>query len=175
MITIICGTNRPNSNSSKVAKYYGSQLAAKGVDYQYFSLEDVPQDVFVKTMYDGNTHEGLNAIQDNILKKATKFVFVYPEYNGSYPGILKAFIDATDIVNCWHNKKAALVGVAAGRAGNLVGLDQFTTVLNHIKINVLHNKLPMSGIDGILDEHGNVVNEESVKVINQQIDLLLDF
>ena len=40
---------------------------------------------------------------------------VMPEYNGSFPGILKLLFDTTDIKRCWWHKKAALVGVASCR------------------------------------------------------------
>ncbi len=175
MITIICGTNRPNSNSSKVAKFYSSQLKLKNIEHNYFSLEDMPQDLLNNEMYADNQHTEMNAIQNDILKKATKFIFVFPEYNGSFPGVLKAFIDASDIVGCWHNKKACLVGVAAGRAGNLRGMEHFTNILNHIRINVLHLKIPLSGITGLLNEDGEITNTETISMIDQQIELFNQF
>ena len=175
MITLICATNRPGSNSSKVARFYQQRLEAAGVDHHYFSLEDFPQDLLNNDMYKYNTHADLVRIQDEVLKPATKFIFVMPEYNGSFPGVLKAFIDSSDIAACWHNKKACMVGVAAGRAGNLRGMEHFTNILGHIKIDVLHLKIPISGVGGVLDEDGNISVPEIVSLIDEQIGLLQNF
>ncbi|MCB0502416.1 MAG: NAD(P)H-dependent oxidoreductase [Bacteroidetes bacterium] len=175
MITIFCGTNRPGSYSSKVAKFYSKQLTDKGIEHNYFTLEDMPQDLLKNDMYDGNRSEAMLAIQEKFLQPASKFVFVYPEYNGSFPGVLKAFIDASDIKKCWHNKKACLVGVSAGRAGNLRGMEHFTNILNHIRINVLHLKIPMSGIENVVDDTGNIAVPETISLIHQQIELFQEF
>ena len=175
MITIFCGTNRPGSYSSKVAKFYSKQLELKGIEHNYFTLEDMPQDLLNNSMYNSDRSQALIDIQEKVLKPTSKFIFVYPEYNGSFPGVLKAFIDASDIAGCWHNKKACLVGVAAGRAGNLRGMEHFTNILNHLRINVLHLKIPMSGIGSVVNDAGEVIIPEMVSLINQQIDLLQEF
>ena len=125
MLTVICGTNRPESFSGKVAGFYSSRLRAKQMEHRVFSLFDMPQDLLNNEMYVSAVHPYLIRIQDEILKPATKFIFIFPEYNGSFPGMLKAFIDASDIVDCWHGKKACLVGVSSGRAGESAGYGTF--------------------------------------------------
>lgn len=176
MITLLCGTNRPESYSGRVADFYSERLSLKGVEHTQFSLLDMPQDLLNNAMYDDDvTHPGLERIQDEILIPATKFILVFPEYNGSFPGVLKAFIDASDIKRCWHNKKACFVGVSAGRAGNLRGMEHLTNIFNHMKINVLHLKIPISRVESVVNDAGQVTVPETVRLIDQQIDLLLDF
>jgi NAD(P)H-dependent FMN reductase len=175
MITLICGTNRPGSMSGKVAAFYRTRLEKKHVEHRFFSLFDMPQDLLNNRMYDYNSHPEMIRIQEEILIPASKFIFVFPEYNGGFPGILKAFIDASDIRACWHNKKACLVGVSSGRAGNLRGMEHFTNLLNHMRINVLHLKIPISSIGSVMDEAGQLTAEETVALIDRQIDLLNEF
>lgn len=175
MITVLCGTNRPGSYTSKVAAFYRDRLRLKNVEHQFFSLEDMPQDLLTNDMYTFNQHPGMNKIQQQFLQPTSKYVIVFPEYNGSFPGVLKAFVDASDIKACWHNKKACLVGVSAGRAGNLRGMEHLTNILNHMRVNVLHLKIPMSGIGGVVDADGQVIVPEIVGLIDQQIDLLTEF
>ena len=43
-----------------------------------------------------------------IVTKTDKFIFVIPEYNGSFPGVLKVFIDACSFPESFYEKKAAL-------------------------------------------------------------------
>lgn len=175
MITVLCGTNRPGSYSDKVAQYYCKQLESKQLDFKYFSLENIPRDLLVSEMYDGNHNIAMNDIEAQYLKPATKFVFIFPEYNGSFPGVLKAFIDASDLANCWHHKTACLIGVAEGRAGNLKGMDHFTSILNYIKINVLHMKIPISGVSNVISEDCEMLNEEIAGLIDEQIELFKKF
>lgn len=175
MITLISATNRPGSYTEKVAAVYRERLQLKNIPFQYFSLLDMPQDLLNNSMYDKPRNQQMVALEQSVLIPASKFVFVMPEYNGSYPGILKAFIDASDIKQCFHNKKAALVGVADGRAGNLRGMDDFTNVLNHMKINVLHLKIPISNIVAQFNENGQFTAQETVGLIDRQIDSLLYF
>ena len=68
-----------------------------------------------------------------------------------------------------------MVGVAAGRAGNLRGMEHLTNIFNHMKINVLHLKIPISDVSNQLDENGDVHNKEIDALIDKQIELLLDF
>jgi len=49
---------------------------------------------------------------------------VLPEYNGSYPGVLKYFIDMLKFPESFENKPAAFVGVANGQWGALRAVEQ---------------------------------------------------
>ena len=45
MITIISGTNRKDSNTLKVAKYYQKELSKRGLVTELFSLLDLPENL----------------------------------------------------------------------------------------------------------------------------------
>ncbi len=167
MITIISGTNRKGGNSLKVSKFYQAILKEKGLNSQVLDLCALPVD-FVKNMYGNHTTEVTKIIKENIAD-VSKFIFVIPEYNGSYSGAVKLFMDGIS-PSFFNHKSAMLVGVASGRAGNIVGLEQFTTVLNHLKVEVLSNKVLISQVDTLLDESGMINNTVSIGVIEEQID-----
>jgi len=175
MITIISGTNRPGSYTEKVAQVYLKRVEAAGLSAQLLALTDMPQDLLTNDMYDGPKNAAMQQLEEQYLIPATKFVFIAPEYNGSFPGVLKAFIDASNLKACFHNKKAALVGVADGRAGNLRGMEHLTNILNHMKINVLHLKIPVSNVSKHFDEQGAFVSQEAIKLMDMQIEMLDKF
>jgi chromate reductase, NAD(P)H dehydrogenase (quinone) len=166
MITIIAGTNRKGSNSKKVALQYQKLLQEKNIESKLLALEDV--NIFERTT-------AFETIENDFLKAAEKFIFVLPEYNGSYPGILKLLIDNSDINKVWPNKKALLVGVASGRAGNLRGMEHFTGALMHIKMIVHHNRLPISSVHTLLNETGEITDAGTLKTINVQLDEFINF
>lgn len=173
MLTVISGTNRPNSMTELVADVYNSILSNKQVEHKYLKLTQIPPSFLHDNMY-AERMGGFKAIQDNYIKLATKFIIISPEYNGSIPGFLKLFIDACEVKPCYHNKKACITGVASGRAGNLRGLDHLTNILSHLKITVHPNKLPISSIGNLVDEKGNL-SMDTKAVIEQQIDGFIEF
>lgn len=165
MYTIISGTNRVGSHTEKVAKEYHRILKEKNIDAGIFSLKNL--DVLHRS-------PEILKIEAEILIPTKKFIFIIPEYNGSYPGVLKTLIDNSDIKNVWQFKKALLTGVATGRAGNLRGMDHLADTLHYLKMNVHYNKLPISVIDKVMDENGHL-NKETLRVINDQISDFIDF
>lgn len=168
MITILSGTNRKNSNSLKVANVYQQLFQNNGLKSQVLDLAEVSND-FVLNMYNNHTEEVEQVIQKYV-SDVHHFVFVIPEYNGSFTGAVKLFMDGIS-PKYFNHKSAMLVGVASGRAGNIVGLSQFTTVLNHVKVEVFSNKVLLSGIDGLLDESGKMTNENQLEIIQNQIEI----
>lgn len=172
-ITIISATNRPNSSTEKIAQYYQSQLKLKGIPVSILDLKTLPPEFVISDLY-GERSDAFQAIIDKYIANETKFIFVAPEYNGSFAGILKLFLDAIPPKH-WLDNKACLVGVASGRAGNLIGLEHLTTILNHLKIHVYHHKLPISLVDKLLNVSGNVVDELTQKVIDSQLEGFLKF
>jgi chromate reductase len=165
MYTIISGTNRVGSHTEKVAKEYQRILSKKNIDARIFSLKNL--DVLHRS-------PEIQKVETEILIPTKKFIFIVPEYNGSYPGVLKSLIDNSDIKKVWHFKKALLTGVATGRAGNLRGMDHLSDVLHYLKMNVHYNKLPISVIDKVMDESGHL-DEETLRVINSQVSDFIDF
>ena len=172
-ISIFSTTNRTNSYTLKMAMVYKQLLEEQGLKPGLFSFVDLPQNIaFAETF--GKRSETFQQIISDYIESSDKFVFVAPEYNGSYPGILKVFLDAIH-PKYWTEKKAAIIGVSQGRAGNLRGIEQLTLILNHLKMNVHYDKLPFSGIDKLFDDSGNLTNEDTLKVLKKQVAGFLEF
>jgi NAD(P)H-dependent FMN reductase len=173
MITIIAATNRPNSNTLKVAKYYQRQLKEKGAAASLFSLEHLPMDVLNTDMY-GKRSEAFQKIQ-NMIDQTEKFLFVMPEYNGSYPGVLKVLIDACNFPDSFYDKKAALVGISSGKYGNIRGVDHFTGVCHYIHLHILPLRLHIPNIKTELDAEGNLTQADTIRFTNEQIEKFIKF
>ena len=165
MYTIISGTNRLNSHTEKVAIEYQKILKEKNIEASIFSLKNI--ELLKK-------NPTFSAIEASLLVPAQRFIFIIPEYNGSYPGVLKAMIDISD-VRTWWWKKALLTGISTGRAGNLRGMDHLSDSLQHLNMFVHPNKLPISIIDKVMDEKGVIYNEFTLQAINIQLDEFIKF
>ena len=90
-IVVIVGTNRVGSNSKKIALYIAAKYETEGCTVQVIDLADLPSELLSPTVYKEKP-ESFTAFHDPILN-ADGVVFVVPEYNGSFPGILKFYID----------------------------------------------------------------------------------
>ncbi len=169
---IISGTNRPKSNSLKVSEAYCEELLNLGVNCNLLNLEDLPRDFVFSDAY-GERSEEMQSWIDELIQPASHFVFVVAEYNGSFPGILKAFIDCLPPA-VFHHKKASLIGLSSGHSGALRAQDQLTSILNYLKVNVHYSKPKFSGIDRMLKEDG-ALNDLIIEKIKEHVALSLEF
>ena len=166
MYTIVSGTNRAGSNTLKVAKEYQRFLKEKGIDANLLSLEGL--DLL-------NPNGQYHQIEKDIIIPTRKFLFIIPEYNGSYPGILKLLFDTGKSHSTWWHKKALLTGVSTGRAGNVKGMEHLSSVLNYLKITVYPDLLPISAVDTLMDVKGRFTDADTIKVINNQLDSFINW
>lgn len=170
--TIITGTNRPNSNSEKIAQTYAAALHNAGGEGRVLKLTDLPRDFVFTDMWDERSAE-MQSIIDTYMVTASKYVFVVPEYNGGFPGVLKAFIDCVP-PKIFQGKKAGLVGLSSGKAGGLRPMDQLSNVMNYLKVSVLYAKPKLSEIELLLKE-GDLKDERANELIRQHVQLMIDF
>src|SRR5690606_33686048 len=142
MNLIISGTNRERSNSLKIAKYYQQELQRKGESWELLSLSDLPSDITVTDLY-GKRSEAFKSIQA-LVSAAQKFVFIIPEYNGSFLWILKVFIDACSFPASFFHKKATPVVVSSGDSVDIRVVDDHTGICNYMRMHVLSKKIHIS-------------------------------
>jgi chromate reductase len=173
MVTIISGTNRPGSSTLKLAKYYRKILGEKGLHAEILSLNELPANLIETDLY-GKRSPEFQLIQDRITG-TQKFLFIIPEYNGSFPGVLKLFIDACSFPESFYDKKAALVGLSAGKYGNIRGIDHFTGICHYIHLNIMPLKIHIASIKAELDTNGDLFKEDTVKFTNEQMDKFITF
>jgi chromate reductase len=173
MITIISGTNRPHSNTLKIAKYYQKSLLKRGMDTRLFSLEELP-DCLIKTDLYGKRSEAFKPIQE-MVSKTEKFLFIIPEYNGSFPGVLKTFIDACEFPTSFYNKKACLVGISSGKYGNIRGIDHFAGICSYLHLNVMPLRLHLSSIKLEMNNSEDLFKEDTLKFTDEQMDKFIAF
>ncbi len=173
MLTIIAGTNRTGSSTLKLAVYYQKKLLEKGVEARVLSLEELPENLLKTDLY-GKRSGAFIPIQE-LISASDKFIFIIPEYNGSFPGSLKLFIDACNFPDSFFDKKAALVGISSGKYGNIRGVDHFTGVCNYLNMHVFSLKLHIPFIRKELDANGNLTEADTIKFTDEQMERFLKF
>ena len=175
MITIVVGTNRTNSVSAQIAEYYKAILSTKTDEsIQIVDLAELPGDFIGNALYEHNgKNEAFNEIREKV-QSANKLVFVVPEYNGSFPGVLKAFIDGFKYPEGIRDKKGAMIGVSSGVQGSLIAMSHLTDIFNYLGMHVLALKPKLSGIERNFDGK-RITNELYNTLLHQQAEKLVAF
>jgi NAD(P)H-dependent FMN reductase len=180
MITVIQATNRPDSNTEFIARHI-VQLLEEIYDGQvgYISMVDIPPEILTHGIYEKqDLPEKLVLIQDQLMVPAQKFIWLLPEYNGSFPGILKLFIDAISVRrydDTFKLKKSMLIGVATGRSGNIRGMDHLAGILIHMKSVVYPRLLPVSKVNELMDNEGRINHAPTLKTLEDHLKGFLHF
>jgi chromate reductase len=173
MVTVISGTNRPNSNTLKIAKYYQKSLLKKGLEVNLFNLESLPDSLIKSDLY-GKRSAEFEPIQE-MVTKTSKFLFVIPEYNGSFPGVLKTFIDACTFPESFYEKKACLVGLSSGKYGNIRGVDHFGGICSYLHLHVMPLRIHIPNIKKELNEAQELYQLDTLQFTDEQMDKFIRF
>lgn len=174
MITVISGTNRSGNLSVLVAGALVELLTAQGIEAKLLDLRSLPEDFAFKNEVYNNSSAKLKRIIPSLIGKADKYVFVIPEYNGSFPGVCKAFIDSVKPER-FKSKKAFIIGISSGRAGNLRGADHLTAILNYLSVAVFPKHVNITHVDGQLDENGKINSASTKELLERSLKSFLDF
>ncbi len=174
MITLVSGTNRPNSVTRQIVDVYERMLNERNVEAKIIDLVDLPDDFIASALYQNSgKNEAFNPLREQMLE-AEKYVFFTPEYNGSFPGILKTFIDGLAYPHTFKGKKCALVGISAGVQGAVLAMSHLTDIFNYAKMNVLAEKPKLLHIENHL-ENGELTNPLFKSLLEEQIESLIKF
>lgn len=174
MITIISCTNRNQSVSRVVSEYYQGLLAEQNTKSNIIDLQGLPKDFVFSALY-GNA--GKNADFNTYSKQVAqgnKFVFVVPEYNGSFPGVLKAFIDGLEYPSKLADKKVALVGLSSGMQGSALALSHLTDILSYLGANLLGMRVKLPRVEANLKD-GKITNDVYNQLLREQVGKLIGF
>lgn len=173
-VTIICSTNRNNALSRKISDLYQVILQEMNVSSEILDLNNLPDDFVATALYENSgKNKEFNTYRQK-MKDAHKMVFIVPEYNGSFPGVLKAFIDGLEYPGTFKNKKCALVGLSAGVQGGGLALSHLTDIFNYCGMNVLALKPKLARIDKTFED-GEIKDPLYNQLLKEQAELLVKF
>jgi chromate reductase, NAD(P)H dehydrogenase (quinone) len=127
MIEVIVGTDRPNSNTGKVARFVLELYQAENIKADLIDLNALDfRDIAGGDYYKGARGGFAQAVER--VSNAQGVVFVVPEYNGSFPGALKLFIDYWRYPETFENRPFAFVGLG-GRWGGMRPVEHLQQVV----------------------------------------------
>lgn len=136
-----------------------------GINYKYAILV---QELLSKNKIGSNIYSCLN--QDLIdIDNYEKIIFIVPEWNGSYPGQVKIFIDNQGHPNKFQDKKTSIIGISGGWTGNQIGVSHLRDVLEYIGSNVSRLKVY------IPSDKLNITNSEYITRLEEFVNNFIEF
>lgn len=156
MIAVVSGTNRPGSATRRIAGQLERVLVEAGREVRLLDLVELPAALFAPESY-GSKPEAFADYQEAVLA-AAGMITVVPEYNGSFPGALKYFVDMLRFPESLLELPAAFVGVASGRWGGVRAVEQLEMVFQYRKAHLYGRRVFLPGIRQAFDEHGRLAD-----------------
>lgn len=177
--TLIVGSHREDSQSSKVGKYIEQYLGSSEHEVNIIDLKENPFPLWGED----NWKEGSEVSQiwqpySEQLSSSDGFVIISPEWSGMVPAGLKNFF-----LFCGNgelaNKPGLLVGVSAGRGGSYPIVELRMSSYKNTQICYLPAHVIVRDVKDVLNS--NELNESDKgdfyikKRLNHSLDLLLDY
>jgi azobenzene reductase len=127
-ITLIAGSNRKNSTSTKLSRYIENQLISIGHEVVFFDLYEKPIPFYNP---DSSMDTDLHLIELKIsMLQAQAIILSTPDYHGSISGVLKNALDHLDFDH--FDSKVVLSISSAGGAVAMSSLTQLQTIIRNV-------------------------------------------
>jgi len=171
-IHILSSTDRPGSNALKVATYANEFMKEKA-NVEVFSLKDFPYADVVGGKY-GEDIESVEKFNDAFLD-ADGFLFVVPEYNGGFPGVLKLFIDYLPFPEAMYKIPVSFIGEAAGSFGALRPVEHLQQILSYRKALIYSERMFISGVNDNFDSEKGLKSDMLQGLLEDQLNGFVTF
>lgn len=165
-IHILSSTDRPGSNAMKVSEY-AKEIISENSDVEIFSLRDYPFHDVIGGKY-GEDIESVKSFNRKFLD-ADGFLFVIPEYNGGFPGVLKVFYDYLPFPEAFQRMPVSLIGEAAGAFGAMRPVEQFAQLLSYRKAHIFPDRMYIQRVNDSFDAKEGLKNENLQKLLLTQL------
>lgn len=173
MFTIIAGTNRRGALTLQVARAAAAQMQSLGKKVEIIDLAAMPPEIFTPDAY-AQKPEAFAPYQAQILE-TTGIFMVIPEYNGSFPGALKFFIDMLQFPESLVDKPVGFIGLSAGQFGAARAIDQMTSIVQYRSAHVFGKKLYLSQSHNLNIEGTQLGREEIQERFERNIEEFCHF
>jgi chromate reductase len=154
-IAVVVGSLRKDSFNLKLANAI-AKLAPPEFSFVYLEIGDLP---LYNQDDDANPAASVTRIKGQIAA-SQGVLFATPEYNRSFPGVLKNAIDHASRPygqSAWAGKPAGVLGVSVGAIGTALAQQHLRNVLAYLDMPTLGNpEAFIQAKDGLFDDAGNI-------------------
>lgn len=172
-INILSGTDRPESMALAISNFLKPKFEAEGAKVDIISLEDFPIQDVAGGKY-GQDIPSVKAYNERVLD-CDGLLMVIPEYNGSFPGILKLFVDYLPFPESFDKLPLAFIGEGAGAFGSLRSVEQMQMVANYRNAYLFPERVFMQRVYTIFDPEKGITDEMTAKLTDSLVTNFVSF
>lgn len=173
MFVVVSGTNRRDSASARIAAQIALHLRAQGQEVELIDLLGLSPAVLDPDAY--FNRPACMAPYQAAIDGSLGMITVVPEYNGSFPGILKLWIDMLEFPRTFRDLPCAFVGLAAGSWGGLRPVEQLEQVFNYRNALIYSQRTFIPAVHDALDEESRLKDEVMQGRLQLQLDGFVQF
>ncbi len=164
-IVVVCGTNREGALSRVLAHEAAHYYEKLGHSVDFLCMSELPPEALQGSVY-AEKPASVAALVDRFLK-SDGAVFVIPEYNGSFPGVVKLFIDMLPFPEGLDGRPCAFIGLAAGQFKSLRAVEHFQQVAGYRNAHIYPRRI-FIGDSFKQFQDGRLVDEELTQRLKDQ-------
>jgi len=172
-IAVVIGSLRKDSFNRKLALAL-AHLAPSDFTFEHLEIGDLP---LYNQDDDGNQAPAVKRLKTEIVA-AQGLLFVTPEYNRSFPGVLKNAIDHASRPygqSAWGGKPAGVIGVSVGAIGTALAQQHLRNVLAYLDVPTLGQpEAFIQNKEGLFDDKGHV-SDASKQFLQGWMDKYVDW
>src|SRR5207244_3884921 len=105
------------------------------------------------------------------MERADAIVIVTPEYNHSFPGLLKHVLDSC--LKEYIHKAAGVIGVSAGAFGGARMIEHFQPVLRELGLVSIFWDVNFGDIENAFDQTGRLLDEAYISRVDKFLSELI--
>jgi NAD(P)H-dependent FMN reductase len=155
-IPVILGTTRKGRLSAHAARFVFGQLQKReGVTSELIDIGELKLPV----------DDAGEAVKDPrfsaAMELADAIVIVCPEYNHSFPGLLKHVLDSC--LKEYIHKAAGIVGVSAGVFGGARAIENFQPVLRELGLVSIFWDVNFGTVGKVFDDSGELLDQAYIR------------
>jgi NAD(P)H-dependent FMN reductase len=155
-LPVLLGTVRQGRASAHAARFVTTQLASRaGVETGLIDIAELP--LRIDDAGEATKDPALSAA----LTRADGLVIVSPEYNHSFPGLLKHVLDG--YLKEYIHKAVGVVGVSAGTFGGARGIQNLLPVLRELGLVTIFWDVNIGPVSQVFGESGELLDPALVR------------
>ena len=164
-IAVVCGTNRAGALSRTLAAEVAECYRRLGHEVDTLDMAELPVEALDPTAYQQKP-PAVQALVDRFLA-SDGAVFVIPEYNGGFPGVLKLFVDMLPFPQGFDARPCALIGLAAGQFKALRAVEHFQQIAGYRNAFLFPRRLFIGDSPNVLID-GKLADDELSQRLRDQ-------
>ncbi|HWN23631.1 MAG TPA: NADPH-dependent FMN reductase [Candidatus Sulfotelmatobacter sp.] len=165
-IPVILGTARQGRESEHAAHFVFEQAKKRAkVETELIDVRSLPMRL------DDAGEQMKDPAFSATIERCDGLIIVTPEYNHSFPGLLKHALDMN--LKEYIHKAVGICGVSAGAFGGARVIEHLLPVMRELGLVAIFEDVNFGKVGTLFDERGNLLNESYVRRVDKFLDELI--